>query len=138
MPLTGRKRGAEAELQRDGDAAAAGGAAGGAAAAALAAPYADVKPALQPSDVHVLLADDEKISRLVTAKLLRTCVPRARNAASRGQRSPGSPLGLRPRLPPRLTRARAPRPAPSRPPPRAPAAATRSPRWRAGARRCWR
>jgi hypothetical protein len=44
------------------------------AGADVEAPCSDVKPAIQPSDVHVLLADDEKISRLVTSKLLRMCV----------------------------------------------------------------
>ncbi len=70
MTLSGRKRGAEGELHRDGAAAADGGGAGG-TAGANEAPCADVTPALRPQDVHVLLADDEKISRLVTSKLLR-------------------------------------------------------------------
>jgi hypothetical protein len=39
-----------------------------------AVPSTDVKPTIEPCDVHVLLADDEKISRLVTTKLLRLCV----------------------------------------------------------------
>jgi hypothetical protein len=81
--LTGRKRSAEGEPHRDG-AGAAGGAGGGAGGGTGVheAPCADVTPALRPQDVHVLLADDEKISRLVTSKLLRRrarapCAPRA-------------------------------------------------------------
>jgi hypothetical protein len=38
------------------------------------APGSESMPQLAPADVHVLLADDEKISRLVTSKLLRLCV----------------------------------------------------------------
>jgi hypothetical protein len=92
MPLTGRKRGAEEELRREGGGAeASGGEAGGSGAAPPTAPYADATPALSPADVHVLLADDEKISRLVTAKLLRTCVAaraRRRTQQQRGRREP--------------------------------------------------
>jgi len=42
---------------------------------APAVPSSDVLPSIEPAHVHVLLADDEKISRLVTSKLLRQCVP---------------------------------------------------------------
>jgi len=41
--------------------------------AELEVPHADVTPTIRPADVHVLLVDDEKISRLVIAKLLRRC-----------------------------------------------------------------
>ena len=88
MPLAGAKRPAADELAREGAAAGgggaeAGGAGGGAdAPAAPAAPFADVQPSIKAADVHVLLADDEKISRLVTAKLLRRCAPRGAAARS--------------------------------------------------------
>jgi hypothetical protein len=73
MPLAGAKRPAADELAREGGGGAeAGGGGGGADAPAVpAAPFADVQPSIKAADVHVLLADDEKISRLVTAKLLR-------------------------------------------------------------------
>lgn len=112
-PLASHKRPAEAPADGDAD------------AAARAVPFADASPALQPSDgarrrsavaghtrrisrtprprpVHVLLADDEKISRLVTSKLLRQCVP-----PSRG-REPCPLLAQRlaPALDPRLSFAR--------------------------------
>jgi CheY-like chemotaxis protein len=120
MPLTGRKRGAEEELRREGGGAeASGGEAGGSGAAPPSAPFADATPALSPADVHVLLADDEKISRLVTAKLLRTCVAaRARRRTQqRGRESPSTTHTALPRPPTapraaacrsRATRARAP------------------------------
>ena len=84
MPLAGAKRPATDELARDGAAAGGGGAEGGGADAAAApvAPFADVQPSIKAADVHVLLADDEKISRLVTAKLLRRCAPRGAAARS--------------------------------------------------------
>jgi hypothetical protein len=76
MPLAGAKRPATDELARDGGGATDGGAGGADGAAAQpVAPFADVQPSIKAADVHVLLADDEKISRLVTAKLLRRRVP---------------------------------------------------------------
>lgn len=36
-------------------------------------PIFDVEPAIKPSDVHVLLADDEKLSRVVIGNLLKRC-----------------------------------------------------------------
>ena len=77
MPLAGAKRPAAEELALDGSGGAAGGGAGGDGGAQPVAPYADVQPSIKAGDVHVLLADDEKISRLVTAKLLRRRVPPA-------------------------------------------------------------
>lgn len=82
MAETGAKRPAEHQLHPEDDAGP--GAARNGAGDDVEAPFSDVKPAIQPSDVHVLLADDEKISRLVTSKLLRMCV--ARRCSSRGGR----------------------------------------------------
>lgn len=59
------------------------------------APFADVKPRIQPSDVHVLLADDEKISRLVTSKLLRMCVSQAPQTRRGAPRASPAKLALR-------------------------------------------
>jgi hypothetical protein len=80
MAETGAKRPAEHQLHPEDEAGP--GAARHGAGDDVEAPFSDVKPAIQPSDVHVLLADDEKISRLVTSKLLRMCV--AHRLASRG------------------------------------------------------
>lgn len=72
MAEPGGKRPAEHQLHPEDDAGP--GAVRNGAGDDVEAPFSDVKPAIQPSDVHVLLADDEKISRLVTSKLLRMCV----------------------------------------------------------------
>jgi len=36
-------------------------------------PIFDIEPGIKPSDVHVLLADDEKLSRVVISNLLKRC-----------------------------------------------------------------
>ena len=104
MPLAGAKRAAADELARDG--AAADGAGAGTEAAAPVAPFADVQPSIKAADVHVLLADDEKISRLVTAKLLRRRAPPAAACHAPARDSPGPrAVAAQPRCTPRGPRA---------------------------------
>ena len=41
---------------------------------------------LQPSDIHILLVDDERLTRLVVSNLLRACKYKGEGARGPGQR----------------------------------------------------
>jgi hypothetical protein len=54
-----------------------------------AIPAAHLESVLHPQDVHVLLVDDEQLSRLVVGNLLRKCDYRGEDDCVRRTESPG-------------------------------------------------